>query len=75
MGKWANLNLSDLADITTRKGHANGDVVCLNMDCVESGSGKVVSYSDSSLSSDKLAFSTGDVLFAKLRAYSGLSGQ
>lgn len=70
MGEWTNVNLSELTDITTRKGHANGNnVVCLNMDCVESGSGKVVAYSTSSLSSDKLAFSTGDVLFAKLRPY------
>ena len=69
LGKGELVRFSDIADNVTRKGRSTEGIVCLNMDCIESGSGKVVGRSYDSLSSDKVIFTTGDVLFAKLRPY------
>lgn len=69
LGKGEPVLFSDIADNVTRKGRSTDKIVCLNMDCIESGTGKVVGRSYDSLSSDKVIFTTGDVLFAKLRPY------
>lgn len=69
LGKGELTLLAELADSITRKGRATAESICLNMDCVESGSGKVTSHSLDSMASDKIVFKAGDVLFAKLRPY------
>ncbi|KLU63882.1 type I restriction modification DNA specificity domain protein [Desulfosporosinus acididurans] len=69
LGKGELTLFADLADSITRKERATAESVCLNMDCIESGSGKVISRSFDSMSSDKIVFKAGDLLFAKLRPY------
>ena len=59
---------SEIADPISRKGNANGRI-CINMDCVESGTGELLPIVDAENSSAKTEFVAGDVLFGKLRPY------
>lgn len=59
---------SEIADPISRKGSANGRI-CINMDCVESGTGELLPIVDAENSSAKTEFVAGDVLFGKLRPY------
>jgi len=43
--------------------------VCINMDCIESGTGQIIAAAEDNLTSDKTSFAKGDVLFGKLRPY------
>lgn len=54
--------------IRAKRKLTNNDI-CLNMDCIESGTGQISTIAEDNLTSDKTSFVKGDVLFGKLRPY------
>lgn len=69
LGNGEMTDFSAVADNITRKKKANEYDMCINMDCLDSGTGQLLSVAESDLKSDKIAFVKGDVLFGKLRPY------
>lgn len=67
-GKGSQTKFSEIADPISRKGSTDGQI-CINMDCVESGTGKLLPIVEAENASAKTAFSEGDILFGKLRPY------
>lgn len=43
--------------------------VCINMDCIEGGTGNLISVSNDDMKSEKIMFDEEDILFGKLRPY------
>lgn len=69
LGRGEIMTFASIAEnITVKKKPLPFDV-CLNMDCLDPGSGELLSIAESDLKSDKIVFQKGDVLFGKLRPY------
>jgi restriction endonuclease S subunit len=63
------MTFSSIADNITKKKKAMPFDVCINMDSLDSSTGRLIAIAESDLKSEKIAFSQGDVLFGKLRPY------
>jgi type I restriction enzyme S subunit len=70
--EWEVKSFGDFASQVTVKASPRDyrNLICVNLECIESGSGRLLSMSDPNENkSTKTRFSTGDVIFGKLRPY------
>jgi type I restriction enzyme S subunit len=71
-GEWEEVQLGDIAAIRNTKAVASSmpaQTECVELECIEQGTGRLLMSNHASGESTKYSFRTGDVLFGRLRAY------